>query len=267
MLTLPSDTEGMATTMLAPHRITLRSGHRVRVRALRPEDGPGLAEAFAQLSETSRYRRFFTAKPRLSERMLAFLTAVDHHDHEALVAVAPDSGQLVGVARFVRNPRQPDQAEVAVTVIDSWQRRSLGTALLRELAQRAAEEGIRRFTAKVLAENRPMLTLADRLGQTETAPHGSTVSARIDLTAATEQADTSSFDAYDLLRAAAYGEFIALPAVLREWLDLSQKMIATLLVPVRAFYGTFGDATPTATAPGRPEHPTSTDRRPPRAHR
>ena len=74
------------------------------VRALRRDDAPGLAEAFEQLSETSRYRRFFTAKPHLSEQTLAFLTDVDHHDHEALVAVAPDSGQLVGVARFIRIP-------------------------------------------------------------------------------------------------------------------------------------------------------------------
>ena len=134
------------------------------VRALRPDDAPGLAEAFEQLSETSRYRRFFTAKPHLSEQTLAFLTDVDHHDHEALVAVAPDSGQLVGVARFIRIPGEPDLAEVAVTVIDSWQRRGLGTALLRELAQRAAEEGIRHFTAEMLAENKPMLTLARRPG-------------------------------------------------------------------------------------------------------
>src|ERR1039458_6281374 len=140
-------------TTLVPHRITLRSGQRVLVRALRPDDGPGLAEAFEQLSETSRYRRFFAVKPHLSEQSLAYFTDVDHHDHEA----------LVGVARFIRDPREPDQAEVAVTVIDSWQRRGLGTVLLRELAQRAAEEGIRHFTAEILAENQTMLTLAHRL--------------------------------------------------------------------------------------------------------
>ena len=207
------------------------------VRAIRPDDAPGLAEAFEQLSETSRYRRFFMVKPRLSERSLAFFTDVDHHDHEALVAVAPGSGQLVGVARFIRNPAEPDQADVAVTVIDSWQQRGLGTALLRELAQRASEEGIRHFTAEILAENRPMLTLARRLGPAETASHGTTVSARIDLRPPAEQADTSRYDGYDLLRAAARGEFTGLPPVLRGFLDLSEKVIETLLVPVSAFHG------------------------------
>ncbi len=254
VLNLASDTQAMDTT-LVPHRITLRSGHRVLLRALRPDDGPGLAEAFEQLSETSRYRRFFTTKPHLSEQSLAYFTDVDHHDHEALVAVAPGSGQLVGVARFIRNPHQPDQAEVAVTVIDSWQRRGLGTALLRELAQRATEEGIRHFTAEILAENRPMLTLARRLGHAETTNCGSTVSARIDLTAATEQAGADSYDGHDLLRAAARGEFIGLPAVLRGWLDLSEKIIATLLVPVSAFRDTARQAAPTAAAPEQPADP------------
>ena len=60
-------------TTVVPHRITLRSGHRVLVRVLRPDDARGLAEGFGQLSETSRYRRFFTAKPHLSEQSLAFL--------------------------------------------------------------------------------------------------------------------------------------------------------------------------------------------------
>jgi RimJ/RimL family protein N-acetyltransferase len=224
-------------TTLVPHRVTLRSGQRVLIRAVRPADAPGLAEAFEQLSETSRYRRFFTVKPHLSERSLAYFTDVDHHDHEALVALAPGSRQLVGVARFIRNPAEPDQAEVAVTVIDSWQRRGLGTVLLRELAQRAAEEGIRHFTAEILAENQAMLTLARRLGPAETASNGSTVSARIDLPPAAEQAEASRYDGYDLLRAAARGEFIGLPPILRGWLDLSEKIIETLLVPVSAFRG------------------------------
>jgi Acetyltransferase (GNAT) family len=148
----------------------------------------------------------------------------------------------------------------------SWQRRGLGTVLLRELAQRAAEEGIRYFVADILAENQPMVTLAQRLGDAEITGHGDTVSARIDLTEGTEQADTSSYDGYDLLRAAARGEFIALPAVLRGWLDLSEKIIATLLVPVRAFCDTSREAASTATATGRPEDPATTSQKLPRSN-
>ena len=242
-------------TTLVPHQITLRSGHQVLIRTLRPGDGPGLAEAFEQLSETSRYRRFFAVKPRLSEESVAFFTDVDHRDHEALAAMTPGSRQVVGVARFIRNSGKPDQAEVAVTVIDSWQRRGLGTVLLCELAQRAAAEGIRHFTAEILAENRPMLTLARRLGQADTSFHGTTVSALIELPASAKQAATFSHDGYDLLRAAARGEFIGLPAVLLRWLDLSEKIIATLMAPVSACCDVSGQAAPAATVPGQPAAP------------
>jgi hypothetical protein len=107
-----------------------------------------------------------------------------------------------------------------------------------ELAHRAAEEGIRHFTAEILADNRPMLTLAHRLGPAETTRDGTTVSARIELPAAPHQTATFSSDGYYLLRAAARGEFIGLHAVLRGWLDLSEKIITTLLVPVGAFSNT-----------------------------
>ena len=58
----------------------------------------------------------------LSERDLAYLTEIDHHDHEALAAIDPETGELVGVARYVRGA-EPELAEVSVVVGDPWQRR------------------------------------------------------------------------------------------------------------------------------------------------
>ena len=96
------------------------------VRAIAPEDRDELAAGFERLSPESRYRRFFGAMPRLSSRDLDRLTQVDHHDHEALVAVEEASGRGVAVARFVRT--QPDEAEPAVVVADDWQRRGLAVS-------------------------------------------------------------------------------------------------------------------------------------------
>ena len=100
-----------------------------------------------------------------------------------------------------------------------------------------------------------MLTLARRLGQADTSFHGTTVSALIELPASAKQAATFSHDGYDLLRAAARGEFIGLPAVLLRWLDLSEKIIATLMAPVSACCDVSGQAAPAATVPGQPAAP------------
>jgi RimJ/RimL family protein N-acetyltransferase len=94
---------------------------------------------------------------------LRYLTEVDHHDHEAIIAFDPGGHETVGVARFVRLP-DPSQAEVAVTVIDDWQGRGLGTALCNLLAERAREEGIRRFNALLLAGNDQMHDVLASLG-------------------------------------------------------------------------------------------------------
>jgi GNAT superfamily N-acetyltransferase len=105
---------------------------------------------------------------------------VDHHDHEALIALDPDSGDALGVARFVRTA--PGAAEFAVTVVDAWQGRGLGTALLGLLTGRARDEGISRFGALLLADNDEMLDLVRRLGPARTVSREpGTVSVEVEL--------------------------------------------------------------------------------------
>ena len=142
----------------------LRDGSRVDVRPIAATDKELIRQGFARLSPESRYRRFLSPVPELDARTLAYFTELDHHDHEALIALDSASGEGVGVARFVRDPGEPTAAEVAVTVVDDWQGRGLGTALLDALADRGREEGVRRFTALVLAENRNMLGMLGEIG-------------------------------------------------------------------------------------------------------
>jgi RimJ/RimL family protein N-acetyltransferase len=114
--------------------------------------------------------------------MLAYLTEVDHHDHEALIAFDRASGDAVGVARYVR--ADGASAEAAVTVLDDWQGLGLGTGLTSLLAERALEEGIERFTALLLAENKDMIALLESLGQVEvTARESGTVEVEVPLDA------------------------------------------------------------------------------------
>ena len=108
----------------------------------------------------------------LTDAQLDYLTDVDHHDHEALIALTED-GTLVGVARFVRLSDDPAAAEAAVTVADDWQGRGVGTLLTQRLAGRAREEGVEVFTATALAANVDVIDLLGRLGRTEVLPDGS----------------------------------------------------------------------------------------------
>jgi nucleotide-binding universal stress UspA family protein/RimJ/RimL family protein N-acetyltransferase len=159
--------------------VELRDGSRVDVRPVEPDDRAALAAGFERLSPESRYRRFFGPMPELSERFLDYLTRVDHHDHEALVAIDPETGDGVGVARYVRT--KPDAAEPAVAVIDDWQGRGVAPVLLERLVDRARDEGIERFEAPVLASNREAIAVLERLGRTTVRPDGREVQMTIDL--------------------------------------------------------------------------------------
>jgi RimJ/RimL family protein N-acetyltransferase len=136
----------------------------VRLRQACRTDRDLLCAGFARLSPESRYRRFLSPMPELGETALRYLTEIDHHDHEAIIALDKRDDTGIGVARFVRDPMRPDTAEVAVTVVDEWQGRGVGTLVLNALSARAWDEGIRTFTALMLAGNAPMMRLFEQLG-------------------------------------------------------------------------------------------------------
>jgi len=159
MSSTPSTSELVA--LGAP--ITLRDGSHVRIRQGHHTDRDLLLRGFERLSPASRYRRFLVPVAELSEAAVRYLTEIDHHDHEAMIALDEQTGEGVGVARYVRDPDHPDVAEVAVTVIDDWQGRGLGTLLLEVISARARDEGITRFTALMLAANKEMMDLLKEL--------------------------------------------------------------------------------------------------------
>lgn len=118
------------------------------------------------MSERSVYFRFFSPIKRLSDAMAHRLAVVDYSDRFALVASThrPNGNErIAGVARYDR-ARGTEVAEVAVAVIDEFQRRGLGAILLSELARVARRHGITTFTLIVLPENVQMLSLLRNLG-------------------------------------------------------------------------------------------------------
>ena len=163
-------------------RLILRDRSVVLVRPLERFDQPLVEAVFDGLGEEARYRRFLAFKKRLSASDLEHLTAVDHYDHEALVALDAKTGAAVGVARMLREAGRPDTAEAAVEVVDSWQGRGLGGLLLERLVGRARQAGVRRFTSVLLTRNLSMLRLFEHTGSVcVTGRYGETLELEVEL--------------------------------------------------------------------------------------
>jgi RimJ/RimL family protein N-acetyltransferase len=129
-----------------------------RFRPLARGERGVVGNVFAGLGERSRRLRFGGPKPRLAPSEVEALADVDGSSNAAVVAL-DCAGRPVGIARFVRDQADPEQAEVAFEVVDDWQRRGVGTRLLGELAVTARDAGVERFTALVAAGNEPSLRL------------------------------------------------------------------------------------------------------------
>lgn len=168
---------------VARKTVAVEHGHRVRLRTVSPGDRAELAAGYRQLSERHRLPPVLHRPPRAHAAQLRFLTELDHHGHEAIGAEHPESGQGIGVARYVRSPADRTVAEVAVTVTDDWQGTGVGTALLDALAARGRAEDVTAFTAEILTENRAMSALSATLGSVahEHSDDPGTTVARVDL--------------------------------------------------------------------------------------
>ena len=141
----------------------------LRIRSLGPADRDGVEAGFRHLSEATIQARFLS-KVKPSRQLFAWVDELDGHDQAAVAASHAESGVPLGVARYVRYRHDPSRAELAVTVVDGWQRRGVGKALLAEIAQLAACAGITTFAATAFAENRGAKALAATLGAPRFGP-------------------------------------------------------------------------------------------------
>jgi RimJ/RimL family protein N-acetyltransferase len=143
---------------------TLRDGSRVELRALRPADRQDLEKAVDRTSPLSLYRRFFGVKTVFTEAEAHYFVDIDFKRHVALVAIVEEGGRptIVGGGRYV--VVADGKAEVAFTIIDSYQGRGIGGHLLRHLALIAKSQGLRQLVAEVLPENARMLKTFEKSG-------------------------------------------------------------------------------------------------------
>ena len=172
----------------------LKDGDRVLIRAIEPRDKAELAAGLTKLSDLTVRRRFLAPKTHFTRAELRYLTEVDGHDHAAFVAEVLNDrerrdgfgvpatsvrGRVAAVARWVRLADEPGTAEAAVVVADVLQGNGLGSLLADRLAETAAAEGVRRFTATMLSDNHAARRLMVRLSRDLESRHDGTGHARL----------------------------------------------------------------------------------------
>ncbi|MCB5906452.1 bifunctional acetate--CoA ligase family protein/GNAT family N-acetyltransferase [Streptomyces pinistramenti] len=153
--------------------VVLRDGGTARIRPITPDDAARLVSFYEQVSDESKYYRFFAPYPRLSDRDVHRFTHHDYVDRVGLAATV--GGEFIATVRYDRindqglpakNPGD-DQAEVAFLVQDAHQGRGVASALLEHIAAVARERGIRRFAAEVLPANSKMIKVFTDAGYTQ----------------------------------------------------------------------------------------------------
>ncbi|MFL6105797.1 MAG: GNAT family N-acetyltransferase [Marmoricola sp.] len=133
--------------------VVLRDGRTAHMRPIMPSDDEGLVAFYADVSDRSKYFRFFAPMPTLSDKDLHRFTHVDHHKRVAFVLTVAE--KILAIASY--ELLEGGDAEVAFLVQDAHQGRGMGQLLLEHLAQAARERGVHRFTAEVLPDNQRML--------------------------------------------------------------------------------------------------------------
>jgi RimJ/RimL family protein N-acetyltransferase len=142
---------------------TLKNGLAVTIRALRPDDRERIARAIRELDPQSIYLRLFSQR-KLTEAALDRVMRFDPASEIALLATigGGEDETVIGGGRYVAS--KPGVAEIAFTVEEDYHGQGIASRLLRHLARLARDQGIDTFEADVLAENKAMRAVFEKIG-------------------------------------------------------------------------------------------------------
>lgn len=143
----------------------LHDGTQVLFRPIHPTDERHMRDLFYELSEQSKFYRFMSHVDRVPRSQIDDFVYIDHRSEVTVVGVLKEAHgeDIIAVGSYYLDPKT-NKAEVAFTVTDDWQRRGIGTFMLRHLAQVARRNGISGFTAEVLPANKGMQAVFNHSG-------------------------------------------------------------------------------------------------------
>jgi acetyltransferase len=148
---------------------TTKTGLRLLIRPIQPEDASLFVELFKTLSPNSVYYRFFRHMKELTPEMLDMLTQIDYDRHMALVAIDESTSpeRMLGVARIIGSTGL-SETEFSIMIGDPWHGQGIGAQLLHNLLKVAKQQRVKKVWATVLRENTHMLQLGKKFGFTLT---------------------------------------------------------------------------------------------------
>ena len=148
---------------VTPIPVRLADGGELMLRPVLPGDNERSSSTSVEFSSETLYRRFMSTRAP-SSALMHYLFEVDYVDHFVWVLVDGADGPVVADVRFVRDINDASVAEIAFIVADDYQGRGIGSLLMDALTISAQVGGVRRFTARLLADNLRMRSILDRFG-------------------------------------------------------------------------------------------------------
>ena len=158
---------------------SLANGRPVCLRTIRPSDEALIRDGISEMSDRSRYLRFFSAFRQPPESVVKQLSAVDGHDHIGWGAILLDGDEFppIAAAHAIRldceSKQESKMAELSIAVLDEYQGQGLARKLVAAVLVDCAAEGISCAQIQLLGENRPAARLVRALGAKRTAALGS----------------------------------------------------------------------------------------------
>ncbi len=147
---------------------TFEDGTRVFFRPIKMTDEEMMKDLFYRLSEQTIYHRFFRSLKSMPHRDLVHFVHIDYTNEMGIVGIVQDPEkaereEIIAIGRYYLN-RATNVAEVSYLVRDDFQRRGIGSYLVKYLARIARENGIAGFEAEILPDNPPAMKVLHKLG-------------------------------------------------------------------------------------------------------
>jgi acyl-CoA hydrolase/GNAT superfamily N-acetyltransferase len=140
-----------------------KDGVKIVLRPVRMSDEDAIQDLFYSLSDESVRQRFMAHKSAYPHEEMQRLVDGDYVETLGLVAIDPVAGEVIGMARYDMDPAT-HFGDIAFAVRDVWQKRGIGKCLMRRMLEAARSNGLRGFSADVLAGNRGMLMIFQQSG-------------------------------------------------------------------------------------------------------